>query len=339
MKKFSESIQMELQTWDYVNPFTISRGTLSAQTVIYVKASSPWGDVHGEGEPHESDVAVASAMYERGVSTFQQWTEVPSRDWLRMHMPADGLRNALDAMLWDLECKKLGVRAWDLAGIAGIEQNSYVETMITIPMDDPDSMAQKASELKEYNFIKLKLGDSAADGLDRDIERMTAVAHAVPHASFVVDANEGWSPQGLSRFVQAAARFNIELIEQPVSGESDAYLSDLKLKIPLAADESCTTLKSLQRLPGLYQWVNIKLDKAGGLTEALEMTALAKSVGLKCMVGCNCGTSLAMASAFVLATQCNLVDLDGPLHLANDREPSIQYIGPELYAPPAALWG
>lgn len=332
-------MHLELQRWPYRRPFVISRGELTSQTVLYAQARTPWGTVHGEGEPHESDDQVAQQMWARGLETIRGWTDWPSRDALRRLLPADGLRNALDALLWDLECKRTDLRAWELAGLEDVDASTGVTTMVTVTMDSPESMARDAKAWGAAAVLKIKLGDRTKGGLARDIERVLAVAGAAPHAELVVDANEGWSLQSLRRFVDATRALNLCLIEQPLPAGQEDLLDGLALAVPLAADESCTTLGSLAQLASRFQYVNVKLDKAGGLTEALQMAREARRLGLGPMVGCNCGTSLAMASAFVLATQCDLVDLDGPFHLQADRRPAIRYDGLTMRAPERTLWG
>lgn len=332
-------IHLDLETWTYRRPFAISRGVLTEQTVMYAHADTPWGVVHGEGEPHESDVKVAQAMLRRGLAFVADLKSWPTREQLRSRLPPNGLRNAVDAMLWDCECKRMGVRAWELAGLDGVDEGTTVPTMVTVTLDEPQAMANMAAEWRSAPIIKLKLGDRSQGGLERDIERTLAVAESVPDAELVLDANEGWTRAGLLNFVSATRQHNICLIEQPLPAGSEDLYDDLNCSVPLAADESCTSLASLNRLQGRFQYVNLKLDKCGGLTEALDMVRRARQRQLGVMVGCNCGTSLAMASAFVLATQCDLVDLDGPLHLQSDRRPPIEYRGLRLRAPSRALWG
>lgn len=333
------AIRLELQDWAYRRPFVISRGMLEAQTVIYACIDTPEGPCHGEGEPHESDGAVAQAMLARGRHFVAGLDVLPSREDLRRRLPADGLRNALDALLWDVESKRAGRRAWDLAGLDGVDQHTQVPTMVTLTLDSPEAMASAALAWPGAPIVKIKLGDRAPGGLARDIERAHAVAAAAPQAELVVDANEGWSRRDLDRFVDATRTLSICLVEQPVPVGAEAALEGWRGSVPLAADESCTTIDSLPALRGRVQYVNLKLDKTGGLTEALAMVDEARRMGFGVMLGCNCGTSLAMASAFVVATQCDLVDLDGPLHLRGDRQPSINYQGLRLTAPDRALWG
>ena len=335
----ADVVRLDLELWPYRSAFVISRGELTAQTVLHAQAVTPWGRVHGEGEPHESDSAVARQMWQRGLEQVRTWADWPTREQLRRHLPPDGLRNALDALMWDLECKREGCRAWELAGLEGVDASTAVTTMMTVTMASPETMARDARAWSSAAVLKVKLGDRSGGGLARDIERVLAVAEAAPGSELVIDANEGWSLPNLRRFVDATRTLNLCLIEQPLPAGQEDMLDGLAIPVPLAADESCTTLASLERLSSRFQYVNIKLDKAGGLTEALQMVREARQLGLGPMVGCNCGTSLAMASAFVLATQCDLVDLDGPLHLQADRQPTIRYDGLTMRAPERALWG
>lgn len=331
--------RLELQRWAYRLPFVISRGELLDQTVLHARAETPWGPVQGEGEPHESDARVAQSQWQRGLLEISRWKDWPTREQLRRILPPDGLRNCLDALLWDLDCKRQARRAWELAGFDDVSEVTQVTTLVTVTLASPEGMAAQARSLQRPAALKIKLGDRSDQGLDRDIERALAVAEAVPGADLVVDANEGWTVDGLQRFVEATGHLRLRLIEQPLPVGQEDRLRGWSGPVPLAADESCTTADSLARLAGCFQCVNIKLDKCGGLTEALDMAALAQRLGFALMVGCNCGTSLAMAPAFVLATRCDWVDLDGPLHLANDRPHPVRYIGSQLVAPPASLWG
>jgi L-alanine-DL-glutamate epimerase-like enolase superfamily enzyme len=332
-------LRIELQPWPYRRPFGISRGVLEIQCIAH--ATARWGDlqVQGEGEPHECDAGVIAQMLDRGRAALPWLGAHLDRDALQHRLPADGVRNALDAMLWDLECKRSGRRAWDLAGLRDVHEGSRVRTMLTVTLDTPQAMAAQAAAWRDAPILKVKLGDREAGGLDRDIERLQAVAAAAPGSTLTVDPNEGWTASGLRRFALAVAALPVALIEQPLPAGHEDVLPGLGLKIPIAADESCTTLASLAALAGRVQYVNLKLDKCGGLTEALQMCDEAGRLGLKLMVGCNCGTSLAMAPAFLVATRCAFVDLDGPLHLRDDRPAPMRYEGSWLHAPSAALWG
>jgi L-alanine-DL-glutamate epimerase-like enolase superfamily enzyme len=334
---------LQFERWPYRQPFVISRGTLVEQYIGY--ASAPFGSrlCQGEGELHESDPHVATALVAETLKRYGALGSCPTRQDLRKALPADGARNALDAMLWDRDCKATGRRAWELAGLDGVDAATTVPTMTTLVIGEPDDMAASASALPadwatpEDMVIKVKLGGEG--GVDRDIERLHAVAAALPAATLTVDPNEGWTLDELKRFLQATRTLPLALIEQPLpAGQEDLY-PGLHCPVPIAADEACTTLASLDRLAGKVQVVNLKLDKCGGLTEALLMCRHARALGLQLMVGCNCGTSLAMAPAFLVATQCKFVDLDGPMFMHGDRPHPIRYHQYRLSAPSAALWG
>ena len=331
--------RLGLQRWPYRSPFVISRAVLHEQFMAYAQVNFNEHLLQGEGELHESDLGRAQAVLNEAKRRWAQWSDWPTREQLRESFPADGARNALDALLWDVECKRTGLRAWELAGLDGLDESSSVQTMVTITLGTPDAMASVAQGYASAPTLKLKLGDAGKPGLDRDIERCFAVAAAAPGALLTVDPNEAWTPDGLRRFAQAVRSLPLALIEQPLpAGQEDLY-PELRVPVPIAADEACTTLDSLDRLAGKVQVVNLKLDKCGGLTEALLMCERARELGLQLMVGCNCGTSLAMAPAFLVAVQCRFVDLDGPMFMQGDRPHPVCYHQHRMSAPSAALWG
>lgn len=328
-----------MQSWPYRRPIAISRGELHVQTILYASATLGQLTAQGEGEQHESDVGASEQALSRGRAALDWICQGADRAALRTRLPADGLRNALDAMLWDLDCKRQGVRAWELAGLRHLDEGSRFCSLMTVTLDRPDAMAAQARAWGNPTTLKVKLGDRSLGGLDRDIERLQAVAEAAPTSTLTIDPNEGWDAAGLRRFAAAVTRLPVALIEQPLPAGQEDLLSSLDIGIPIAADESCTTLDSLPGLVGKVQYVNLKLDKCGGLTEALLMCDEARRLGLGLMVGCNCGTSLAMAPAFLVASRCEFVDLDGPLHMRDDRAPAMRYDNGFLCAPDAALWG
>ena len=248
----------------------------------------------------------------------------------RTALPAGAARNALDCALWDLEAKISGVSVYERLGCSS---PAGVETCFTLSLDTPEAMAHAASAARAHALLKLKLG-----GAD-DLERMAAVRHARPDARLVADANEAWREEMVAPFLSAAADLGFELIEQPLPAQADAMLGGLKRAVPVCADESAHTSADIARLAGRYDAVNIKLDKAGGLGEALAMRDKARASGLKVMVGSMVATSLAVAPAFVVAQDADWVDLDGPLLLASDRTPPVRFEGGLLYPPPRALWG
>jgi L-alanine-DL-glutamate epimerase-like enolase superfamily enzyme len=232
--------------------------------------------------------------------------------------------------MWDLEAKQSGKPAWSLAGLSSPKP---VITAYTLSLDTAENMAAAALRAKDRPLLKLKLGR------DGDAQRLATIRAAVPHARLIVDANEGWSPDILPAMLKACKTYGVELVEQPLPAASDDFLKDLQRDCLICADESAHGLESLASLKGKYDAVNIKLDKTGGLTPALELAKASHAQNMKIMVGCMLATSLAMAPAFLIAQTADYVDLDGPLLLARDRIPAIRYDGSLMQPPPAALWG
>jgi L-alanine-DL-glutamate epimerase-like enolase superfamily enzyme len=245
-------------------------------------------------------------------------------------LPAGAARNALDCALWDLEAKQAHKRAWTLAGLP---EPVPVRTAYTLSLDEPSAMAVAAKAVPHLTLLKLKLGGAG------DPERLAAVRSARPDARLIADANEAWTLDMLAPFLAAAAAAGVELIEQPLPAGADEALAHVARAVPVCADESAHTGRDLDGLVAKYDAVNIKLDKTGGLTEAIALARAARGFGLSIMIGCMVGTSLAMAPALLLANDAAFVDLDGPLLLARDRAPGLTYEGSLVMPPPAALWG
>jgi L-alanine-DL-glutamate epimerase-like enolase superfamily enzyme len=252
------------------------------------------------------------------------------RKELQQVMAPGAARNALDAAFWDLDAKRDDRRVADIAGIGPLKP---LVTAYTLGLDTPERMGEAAATQRARPLLKLKL---TGDG---DIERVRAVRRAAPAARLIVDANEGWGERHLTEVMPALAELGVELIEQPLPADRDEVLARVPHPIPICADEACHTRADLDRLAGKYDAINIKLDKAGGLTEALELAVAARERGFKIMVGCMIGTSLAMAPAVLVAQHAAVVDLDAPLLLAQDRVPGLRYDGSTLYPPEPALWG
>ena len=255
----------------------------------------------------------------------------PSRQELLHLLPPGGARNAIDCALWDLEAKRTGKGA---AKIAGIYDLAPLETVYTLSLDTPSAMADAVQLAPPGAILKLKIG--GRDGLD--IQRVESVRFASPSCRIIVDVNEGWTRQDLDSHVDRLWQLGVEMIEQPLPEGHDHLLSGYGGAIPLCADESANTAKDLPQLKD-YAFVNIKLDKSGGLTAALELARMAKDEGKKLMVGSMLGTSLGMAPAFLIGQLCTYVDLDGPLLLASDRAPSIQFAGRTVFPPSSDIWG
>ncbi|HVC55277.1 MAG TPA: N-acetyl-D-Glu racemase DgcA [Stellaceae bacterium] len=318
------------RAWPLARPFAISRGSKTTAEVVVAEIFD--GDFRGRGEcvPYprygesvDSVVATLEAM--RG----PVFSGLDRAD-LQRAMPPGAARNALDAAFWDLDAKRANCRAADLAGVGALRP---LLTAYTLSLDTPERMGEAAAAQRGRPLLKLKLGG------DGDLERVRAVRRAAPAARLIVDANEGWSESHLREVMPALAGFGVELIEQPLPAGADAALAQVPHPIPICADESCHTRADLDGLAGRYEAVNIKLDKAGGLTEALALAEAAAARGFTIMVGCMIGTSLAMAPALIVAQRARFVDLDAPLLLAYDRTPGLRYDGSTVQPPDPALWG
>ncbi len=253
------------------------------------------------------------------------------RDKLQQLLPPGAARNALDCALWDLEAIRSGKRVWELVNIPIVEQ---VVTSFTISLDTPERMADAASASGRLPILKLKLG-----GDELDLARVEAVRAAAPKARLLIDANESWSRRHYQGMVPALSELGVELIEQPFSAANDEVLHTLDHPIPVCADESCHTTADLQRLKNRYEAINVKLDKTGGLTEALRLCERARENGFKLLIGCMVCTSLSIAPARLLGSVANWVDLDGPLLLARDREHGLSYRNEIIGIPSRELWG
>jgi L-alanine-DL-glutamate epimerase-like enolase superfamily enzyme len=319
------------ENWPLAKAFAISRGAKStANTVVATLA----GDgVVGRGEcvPYahfgESVADVVTTLKELAPAFAADRMD---RLKLQKTLPAGAARNALDCALWDFEAKRSGVPVWRLAGL---EAPGVVTTAYTLGLDSPEAMGRAARVASHRPLIKLKL---AGDG---DLDRVAAVRRNAPAARLIVDANEGWTPDQVEPFAIALARLGVEMIEQPLPAGRDTVLSEIAHPVPYCADESCHDRGSLDALTGRYDVVNIKLDKTGGLTEALALRRAAEAIGLRVMVGCMVATSLAMAPAILLAQDVDFIDLDGPLLLARDRENGLAFKASAVSPPVAALWG
>lgn len=313
--------------------FTIARGAKTHVDVVTATTTEEGRQGRGEatavyyrGETAESVAAAAAAQADAIAGG-------ASRVDLLTLMPAGAARNALDCALWDLEAKQAGTSVRELLGLPPFRP---LLTAYTISLDAPAAMAEAAAKVRARELIKVKLG--GADGPAADIARMAAVRAAAPDARFVVDANEGWGGTDIARTAAALAALGVELIEQPVPAGDDGQLDGLHAEIPLCADESCHDRASLDQIIGRYRFINIKLDKAGGLTEAHALAHAARQRGLGVMTGCMLGTSLAIAPAFHIAVQSDYADLDGPL-LIEDRDGGLKFEHSDVWPPAPALWG
>lgn len=306
--------------------FTIARGSRTQAEVLTVTitdgAHRGWGECvpyarYGETLASvEAEIAGLPARFDRG-------------DLMGL-LPAGAARNAVDCALWDLQAKRAGKRVWELAGLAapGPEITAY-----TLSLDTPDAMRAQAAIHAHRPLLKIKLGTPD------DMPRLEAVRAGAPKARIIVDANEGWSAEVYADLAPHLVRLGVDLVEQPLPAGADDALLGMARPVPVCADESCHDRASLPRLRGKYDMINIKLDKTGGLTEALALRAAGLAEGYAVMVGCMVGSSLAMAPATLVAQGATVVDLDGPLLLAEDRGEPLIFDGAGVHPPRAELWG
>lgn len=327
---YGVKVNAHAEQWPLAEAFSISRGSKTAAEVVVVTLH--YGAHRGRGE------CVPYGRYGETVEGALRAIEAMApalahgldRQGLQRAMSAGTARNALDCALWDLEAKRKGTSVAALCGIGSLRP---VTTAYTISLDTPDAMGQAAARAAHRPLLKVKLG-APGDGA-----RIAAVRRAAPAAELIVDANEGWRTGNLDENIAACVTAGVTMIEQPLPAEDDAVLSGLPHPIAICADESVRGIDSLPALIGKYAMVNIKLDKAGGLTEALALADAVERMGFKLMVGSMVGTSLGMAPAMLLAQRAVIVDLDGPLLLARDRSDGLRVEGSSLFPPSPELWG
>lgn len=324
-------VSVALERWPLRYPFRITGYAFTESEVVVVELRD--GELCGRGE--------ASGVYYKGESAAlcrDQIVRVYDRiragicraDLLEL-LPAGGARNAVDCALWDLEAKQRRRPAWELAGLA---QPRPILTTQTLGADEPELMAERARAFATARALKLKL----TGGTEIDAQRVRAVRAARPDVWLAVDANQGYTPVSLAPLMPVLVEARVELLEQPFATGRERDMESLRSRISTAADESAQDLDDLQRLVGRFDVINIKLDKCGGLTRGLAIAAQARKLGLKVMVGCMTGTSLSIAPALLVGQLCDVVDLDGPLILGNDREPAVSYDDGYVSAP-EELWG
>ncbi len=331
--------RIEVERWELLEPFEIARGTINALPVIVATLTDGAGHVgraeaagvNYDGETPSSIAAQIDAVMPtvRG----EMKSELVDADVLaklQSLLPSGGARNALDCALWDLRAKQSGIPAWQRADLSPMHA---LTTVYTLGLGSEDDTRRKARDARHFPLLKLK-----CDG-ERHVDVVRWVREEHPQARIAVDANQAWSRDLLERVMPQLVTLGVEMVEQPVKRHEDAQLDGLVSPLPLAADESVTDRTSLAEIAGRYQYINIKLDKCGGLTEALAMTDLAQLLGLKLMVGNMCGTSLGMAPAFLVGQRCGYVDLDGPLLQKLDRPHALVCVDGVMQPPSAMLWG
>ncbi|MDV7141141.1 N-acetyl-D-Glu racemase DgcA [Tropicimonas sp. TH_r6] len=319
-------VEVTADVFKLAQAFTISRGSRTEAKVLTVRIEKDGICGQGEcvpyaryGESLESVTAQIEALPERF-----------DRAALQDLLAPGAARNAVDCALWDLEAKQAGRPVWDLAGLIA---PGPLETAYTLSLDSPEAMQASAAENAHRPLLKIKLGTPD------DMPRLEAVRAGAPKPRIIVDANEGWSAEVYADLAPHLQRLGVAMVEQPLPAGEDDGLLGLERPVPLCADESVHDRASLGKLKGKYDLINIKLDKTGGLTEALKLRAEAEAAGFGIMVGCMVGSSLAMAPAVLLAQGAAVVDLDGPLLLAEDRDVPLLYDAAGVHPPVAALWG
>ncbi len=323
-------LEIARESWPIAGSFTISRGSKTSAEVVVVTLRD--GPHRGRGEcvPYQrygETVAGAMAALEEARPAIEQGL---NRGDVPALLAPRCARNALDCALWDLEAKRSRTPVWQLAGLASPQP---LITAYTLSLDTPDEMAAAAAKVSAHLLLKLKLGR------DGDEERLRLIRKAAPRCRLIADANEGWKAENLAGMLAVCAEVGVELVEQPLPAGNDEALHGLTPEVIICADESVHDREGLDRLLTKYGAINIKLDKTGGLTEALALARAAQDRGLKIMVGCMLATSLAMAPAMLLAQFASIVDLDGPLLLRRDRQPGIVFDGSMMNPAPLALWG
>ncbi|MGN6585002.1 MAG: N-acetyl-D-Glu racemase DgcA [Rhizobiaceae bacterium] len=325
-----KSVETQVERFPLARAFSISRGSKTEAEVVTCTIGD--GSVQGRGEcvPYRRyDETVASVLDAIEAARPDLLAGATRRDLSGIMKPG-AARNAVDCALWDLEAKQSKTPAFRLAG--GSLPRPLI-TAVTISLTDAAAMAEDARRLVAHPLLKVKVGGEG------DGERIRAVAAAAPTSRLILDANEGWTEENIAENLAVAAECQVALIEQPLPAGKDAILREVSHAVPICADESLHSAEDLEAIRGLYDAVNIKLDKTGGLTAALDLKRRARKSGFGVMVGCMVGTSLAMAPALLLAQDADFVDLDGPLLLARDRSPGLRYDGSLAFPPEPALWG
>ncbi|TAK48871.1 MAG: dipeptide epimerase [Xanthobacteraceae bacterium] len=324
------TLTARIERWPIAGAFTISRGAKTEAVVVVAELRQGPHAGRGECVPYARYGETPEAARDALMAMAGAVRDGLDRTTLQQVMPPGAARNALDCALWDLAAKAAGRPAWRLAGLAPPRP---LTTAYTISLGSPEAMASAAATASSRPLLKVKLGG------DGDATRIASVRAAAPRAELIADANESWSDANLAGNLEACRQAGVTLIEQPLPANRDAALAAIPHPIAICADESVHDRASLAALRGRYDAVNIKLDKTGGLTEALAMAGEAERLGFGLMVGCMVGTSLAMAPALLVAQRARVVDLDGPLLLARDRDHGLRYDTSTVHPPDPALWG
>lgn len=323
-------VEAKQESWPIRGSFRISRGAKTTADVVVVRLTEAGHTGQGECVPYARYGESYRSVLDEISTVKDALRHGAKREDLLSLLSAGAARNAVDAALWDLEAKLTGRT---VASLAGIAEPGPLVTAYTLSLDSPEKMGEAAKAHANRPLLKLKLGG------DYDIERVAAVRSGAPKSRLIIDANEAWAPEYLEEYFQKMADFGVELIEQPLPAGEDQILAEMQRPVPVCADESCHDTATLDQVAPLYDYINIKLDKTGGLTEALQLAEAARSFGMGVMVGCMVGTSLAMAPAMLLGSFARFVDLDGPLLLDKDRPKGIKFDESIMHPPSPELWG
>ncbi|SMF68338.1 L-alanine-DL-glutamate epimerase [Xaviernesmea oryzae] len=323
-------LEATIETFPIAGTFTISRGSKTEAEVITCTIGENGISGRGECVPYSRYGETMDGVLADIRSVSDAIRDGLTREELQARMKPGAARNAVDCALWDLEAKRSGRPVADAIGATSLKP--FV-TAFTLSLAEPEAMAAEARRNAQRPLLKIKLGTGD------DEARLRAVREAAPDCRLIVDANEGWTEDNLARHMAVAAETNVSLIEQPLPAGKDAALAGIRRLVSICADESVHATKDLASLRDRYDAVNIKLDKTGGLTEALAMKAEAQRLGFAVMIGCMVGSSLAMAPAVLLAQDADYADLDGPLLLARDRPGGLHYEGSLVHPPAPGLWG
>ncbi|MCY9876466.1 dipeptide epimerase [Vibrio natriegens] len=322
-------VSLETKNWPILGSFTISRGSKTHAETIIVEIEHQGLKGRGECVPYGRYGESIQNVLAEIESIIPDIEAGISREELQPLLPSGAARNAVDCALWDLECKTANQSIWEKIGLAAGE----LTTAYTLSLDTPENMEKKAIEHSHRPLLKLKLGGA------EDLERVQAVRRGAPNSAIILDANEAWTLDTYNQLIPELLKLDVSMIEQPFHADDDHILDDLERPIAICADESCHDRMSLPKIIGRYDMINIKLDKTGGLTEALALKEQAQAAGLRIMVGCMVASSLSMAPAFVVAQGAEVVDLDGPLLLSEDIEHGFEFENNSMLPFDRKLWG
>ena len=325
----SRSMNVAEKNWPLHKPFKISRDVHTHSETVICEITDGEHKGRGEAAGVSYDGETVESIIQQVESARGEIEEGISRQDLQTLMPPGGARNAIDCALWDLEAKQTGQTIWQMIGW----EPQPVTTVYTVGIDEPANMERDAAEHNDHPFLKVKVG------IGDPVEQIGAINAGAPGSAIVIDANQAWTVADLEKYAETLKSMGVEMIEQPMDRAHDDALRGYDAPLPICADESCATSADLERLEGLYSMVNIKLDKTGGLTEALKLADEALAMGFELMVGNMLGSSLAMAPSFVIAQRCRYVDIDGPLLQSEDCEHPMQYQHGRVEVFTPALWG